>query len=294
MTDTKTTDYSPHPAANLFPLMAEEELQKLAADIKANGLHEPILLYEGQILDGRNRLAACRLAGVEPRYAPAQLNGSNSPTLFVISMNLHRRHLTHAERATIGVEMLPLLSEEARERQRKAGRDFGNNHTKEKLAADLPQATSPNVSNAKPDRRRDLDARELAGKAVGVGGRTIQKALLVKRRDPVAYEQLKAGKSTVEAEEMKVRRKLDRPTAPLPPPPPKPAVGRDERREKAAKRWMIEGLSQVRGLCRGLSEMSIDRLAHALDEEERKTWIGIASTAAHQLRDFARKLREAS
>jgi hypothetical protein len=54
----------PHPLADLFPMMGEAELSALAADIKAHGLREPIVLHEGLILDGRNRLKACEIVGV--------------------------------------------------------------------------------------------------------------------------------------------------------------------------------------------------------------------------------------
>ncbi|NKW09818.1 hypothetical protein HGG76_10425 [Ochrobactrum tritici] len=61
--------YPAHPLADIFPMIAEADLKVLAADIAANGQVEPILLLEGQVLDGRNRQAACGLAGVEPIYS---------------------------------------------------------------------------------------------------------------------------------------------------------------------------------------------------------------------------------
>lgn len=48
-----------HPIANLFPLMTGDEYLALVEDIRANGLLEPVVLYEGKILDGRNRYNAC-------------------------------------------------------------------------------------------------------------------------------------------------------------------------------------------------------------------------------------------
>jgi hypothetical protein len=56
-----------HPLAKNFPLMNGSEFNELVADVKANnGLHEPITLYQGKILDGRNRHRACLKAKVEP------------------------------------------------------------------------------------------------------------------------------------------------------------------------------------------------------------------------------------
>jgi 16S rRNA G966 N2-methylase RsmD len=105
-----------HPACRLFPQLGKEKLQQLAADIKANGLLNPIVLYMGQILDGRNRYLACRIAKVKPRFV--EWDGEGSPTEWVISENLIRRHLTASQRAVIAFDLLPLLEEEAKERQR--------------------------------------------------------------------------------------------------------------------------------------------------------------------------------
>ena len=57
-----------HPICLLIPSADEDELQNLTDDIRAHGLLDPIVLFEGMILDGRNRAAACERAGVAPRY----------------------------------------------------------------------------------------------------------------------------------------------------------------------------------------------------------------------------------
>lgn len=111
MTDEELTA---HPLAQLIPPMAADELDKLVSDIRTNGLIEPIIIYQGQILDGRHRHLACQLADVAPKFT--EYSGSD-PLAFVLSKNLHRRHLSSAQRAAIAMETLPLLEEQAKARQ---------------------------------------------------------------------------------------------------------------------------------------------------------------------------------
>ena len=94
-----------HPAAELFPLMTDEELQELARDIGANGLAHPLVVdAEGQLIDGRNRLEACKIAGVEPKFE--KLNGWD-PVLYILSANIERRHLSKGQRAMLTAILFP-------------------------------------------------------------------------------------------------------------------------------------------------------------------------------------------
>ena len=84
---------APHPICLLIPSADDDELQDLTDDIRAHGLIDPIVLFEGMILDGRNRAAACKRAGIAPRYV--QFGGGREDALIlVVSHNLKRRHLT--------------------------------------------------------------------------------------------------------------------------------------------------------------------------------------------------------
>lgn len=118
---TKNGKWKFHSACLLFPPLGKDELQSLADDIRERGLLNPIIIYEGQILDGRNRLLACELAGVKPEFK--KWDGNGSPLSWAISANLIRRHLTASQRAVIALDLLPMLEEEAKQRQRlSAGR----------------------------------------------------------------------------------------------------------------------------------------------------------------------------
>ena len=97
MTDTfETLEY--HPLANLFPLLEGNQFKKLKHDILHNGKLEPIVLFEGKILDGRNRYRACVDLGLEPKTEELEsLNAAD----FVNSKNILRRHLTTSQRSAI-------------------------------------------------------------------------------------------------------------------------------------------------------------------------------------------------
>jgi len=94
-----------HDLANIFPLIEGEEFDAFVADIKAHGLHEPIWLYQGKILDGRNRYRACMAVGIECRSVPYT---GNDPLGFVISRNLKRRHLNESQRAMVAAKLATL------------------------------------------------------------------------------------------------------------------------------------------------------------------------------------------
>ena len=90
--------YELHPLCTLFPRVAGAEFEALVSDIKAHGLRQPIVLHDGMILDGGNRYRACVEAGIEPSFI--DFNGE-SLVAFVLSANLHRRHLSPGQQAAI-------------------------------------------------------------------------------------------------------------------------------------------------------------------------------------------------
>jgi len=90
--------------------------EELKQDIAVNGLREAIWLHpDGSIIDGRNRHRACIETDTEPRFKT--WDGQGSLIAFILSMNLHRRHLTSSQRAVIALRSLPFLEREAKERQ---------------------------------------------------------------------------------------------------------------------------------------------------------------------------------
>jgi N6-adenosine-specific RNA methylase IME4 len=94
-----------HPLAELFPLLEGDDFASLVNDVKANGLLEPIVIHEDKILDGRNRYRACLATGVEPNLVPF---AGDDALAFVISANLHRRHLDESQRSIVAAKLAQL------------------------------------------------------------------------------------------------------------------------------------------------------------------------------------------
>src|SRR5215471_21389583 len=95
----------PHPFSAIFPPISDEDFGKLAADIKLNGLHQPIVRYQGKILDGNNRYRACELVKIAPKFA--DFTGDDAAARnYVISANIHRRHLSPDQRRDIIAALL--------------------------------------------------------------------------------------------------------------------------------------------------------------------------------------------
>jgi ParB-like chromosome segregation protein Spo0J len=96
-----------HPLCDMFPPMGDTELEELADDLTAHGQREPIVIYKDQILDGRNRNTALGKRDLPINYTI--FSGSDlDAAAFVVSMNVHRRHLDESQRAVIAAKIANL------------------------------------------------------------------------------------------------------------------------------------------------------------------------------------------
>jgi hypothetical protein len=105
-----------HPLADMFPLLEGQDFIDLVEDIRKNGLRQEIDIYQGKIIDGRNRARACIEAGVEPKYHERRFNTEPGIAAFVISQNIHRRHLA-AEQTRDLIAKLLIADPEKSDRQ---------------------------------------------------------------------------------------------------------------------------------------------------------------------------------
>ena len=87
-----------HSLCTIFPKLDETAFEALKADIQANGQRNPIMVKDGEVIDGQNRLRACEELNVAPWMQEYQ---GDDLVEFVLAQNLHRRHLTAGQSATI-------------------------------------------------------------------------------------------------------------------------------------------------------------------------------------------------
>jgi hypothetical protein len=159
--------YERHPLSALFAQydMAGDELQTLVDDLKANGLHLPITLHEGKILDGWNRYQGCQIAKVRPIFI--SLAPGLDPWEFVKSANMLRRHMTPAERVT--VMLLKMRMEEGEcpildtPSAREISKDLEVSRGTANLAQQVAKAQDPALVDALAGKRVSLpEAAKLA------------------------------------------------------------------------------------------------------------------------------------
>lgn len=172
--DEDISNYDVHPAATLFPLIEGEAFEAFVEDVRANGQQTPVVLdSDGRLLDGRNRVRACQRLGIDVLEVVHQ---GDDPYAFVVSNNLHRRHLSESQRAMVAAKLANLrqgsnrykldLSIDRSRRETKSG----------VLISDAAQAL--NVSTASVSRARivrDHGTPELTS-AVEAGTLTVSKA----------------------------------------------------------------------------------------------------------------------
>lgn len=175
-----------HPYADLFPLIEGQEFEALVAGMKADGYRsgEEIILYDGKILDGRNRYRAGLAAGIfsedddpQTRWEFAQfgtegIDGifsaeevARGPLAFVIAKNIHRRHLDESQRAMVAARIANLTHGGDRKSDQAANLplDPAGENTKRASMGGVPQAEAASLLNVSERSVRAAKAVEELG-----------------------------------------------------------------------------------------------------------------------------------
>jgi protein gp37/ParB-like chromosome segregation protein Spo0J len=190
-------DYRVHPVADLFPLMSDDELERLAEDIKLNGLLEPIVLnHDGSVLiDGRNRYRACVMANVQPETKRLGAHYSEEEIVrHVVSRNIKRRHMDAGQRAALGISARDYLAAAAKERQIAGA----------KVGAAISRGEDANGHSPKSGEAGGKAAKAIAAMAE-VSTSTVEQALAVADVNPRLLNEVRAGTTTLNKAYQEVR-----------------------------------------------------------------------------------------
>lgn len=210
MSETKT--YLFHELSSYLPLLEGEEFDDLVEDIKQHGQIEPATIYEGKILDGRNRYRACKILEQEliiREWKPSKATGS-TPLQYVISENIMRRHLNEAQKGEIGMLLYPEVEKQVQEEQRKKQSEsmkekFEKGEIKSLGGRGGFANISPKEDRITKDYKKEDTTAYKVAKKVRVKPRTIEKVRKItevaKEDKEIAeeWEKAKKGDSSISA-----------------------------------------------------------------------------------------------
>jgi DNA modification methylase len=168
-----------HELANLIPTMSDDEYRELVKDITANGLLEPIMLYEGKVLDGRHRYRACMEIGLLPEYE--EYTGKDA-LQYVISKNVSRRHLNETQRSIVASRLANMERGGDRPSRSDSNFDSANLHV-----GNISQPEAAQMLNVSP--------------------RTVATVKAVEREAPELIPQMEAGKMSANEAYKEVKKK---------------------------------------------------------------------------------------
>lgn len=221
--------YEFHQIAAIFPLIEGAEFSALVDDIKKHGVREPIWLYEGKILDGRNRYKAAQEAGVS--VSTQTFDGTPIEAIErVWSLNRTRRHMNPSQAAIADArrneltDVYAAVRAAAKERQKEAGETYGRGQGK--LVEQIPQPIDGGECNeifpefieeAKPPAKPAPKTRDTRAKAAGTNAKYIDMADKVLKEHPEMAADIESGKKTLSQAGREIRRQE---LADKTPPPP--------------------------------------------------------------------------
>ncbi len=167
--DPTTVEIDVHPLAAAFPDMEGVEFDQLKSSME-KGQQNPIIMDGNIILDGINRLNACRELGIPVKAI--QWNGSGTVEELILAQNLRRRNLTASQRAAIATKLLPAIELEAEERM--------------------------NAGTSNPSKKKcQGKSVDIAGKQFGVSGIYVDRANKIAKASEEIFQELLSGKLTL-------------------------------------------------------------------------------------------------
>lgn len=185
-----TINYEVHPVAALFPFIEGDAFREFVEDIRANGQREPVVLDDaGRLIDGRNRARACQALGIdvkESRYSGDDVES------WIVSHNVHRRHLTTPQRSMIAARLATL---------KRGGVEGNSNASKTNRSIDPFVSESPSIDEA--------------ASQLNVSASSVKRARsIIESGDAEVIKAVESGEKSLHAGSQQVRKPPEKPKAP--------------------------------------------------------------------------------
>lgn len=186
---------------SLIPPLSDDEYERLEKSILSEGVRDPIITWNGTIIDGHNRYNICQEHDIECPQVEKQFASRDAAKIWIIGNQLGRRNLEAGQKAALVIERNEAkVRERARLRQVQAGKESGRGMARD---ADSLGSLDPKLSDVtqqfslaetEPEKGRTA---EILARQAGVGSATIKRALRIKKEDPTLYEQVRKGEVAV-------------------------------------------------------------------------------------------------
>lgn len=273
-----------HPAAKLFPLMEGKEFDELVLDITTHGQREAIVMTpDGQLLDGRNRWRACAKAGI----TPITREETSEPWAYVISTNVHRRHLNESQRAMIGAKMADREPGHRRSGSSAESIDSADVPTRDE-AAELLKVGTATITRARHLMKNGtvgLQDLVTAGKVPVYTAARVAESMPAEEQDEFAHRVENGADPKKLASALRVPSDYK----------PRDSTARSDNRSPSRHRHL--GVSALQNLQASLDALamvlnSVDGLDPALTPEEAAQWVGGLSKGRNTLSKVLTMLKE--
>ena len=171
---------------NIFPSAKAEDFNRLRDDIRENGYDQkqPVIVYEGEILDGWNRWTACSELKITP--PTRQFEGSNTEAIALVMRTNKRRNLNSGQWATIAVEAEDIMAAIAEQVEKER---------REKIAASRQDETRQIIA---PSEKDDGKTAHKAAELFNTNRTYVNQAAKIKQAAPEVFEKVKAGTMTMQ------------------------------------------------------------------------------------------------
>jgi len=166
----------------LIPPLTKEEYAQLEENILADGCRDPLVLWDGTLVDGHNRHEICTRHGIEFDTATAEFNSRAEARLWIRKNQLGRRNLSDFTRASLALGMKGDVAEIAKAKsEATVGRP--NKSSEKSRAISAPEK---------------IRTDETLGAAAGVSSNTIRKVeTIISTATPELVEKAQRGEISI-------------------------------------------------------------------------------------------------